>query len=371
MSHRWAADRTLLFDSSGIRKVFDLAAKLKDPINLSIGQPDFDVPPLAREAAIAAIETRKNSYAPTQGIPALRDKLQARVDAEHGHKDRKLVVTSGTSGALVLAMLTLVNPGDEVILFDPYFVMYEPLVKLVGAVPVVIDTYPDFRIDLDRVRSAVTALTKLILFNSPANPTGVVASEAEVRGLAELAAQRDVALVSDEIYRLFCYDAPFVSPARFNPQTIVIDGFSKSYGMTGWRLGYAHGPAELIDEMTKLQQYSFVCAPQPFQWAAAAALDIDMSHHIAAYHRKRDLLVAGLKDDFELTVPGGAFYAVPKAPWGTGSDFVTRAVERQLLVIPGNIFSNRDTHFRISYAADDRLIERGVEVLRRMAREGK
>ena len=371
MSHRWASDRTLLFDSSGIRKVFELAAKMKDPINLSIGQPDFDVPEAARAAAIEAIQSRKNSYAPTQGIPVLRDKLQAQVEAEYAHTDRKLLVTSGTSGALVLAMLALVNPGDEVIMFDPYFVMYEPLVKLVDAVPVVIDTYPDFRIDLDRVRAAVTPQTKLILFNSPANPTGVVASEAEVRGLAELAAEMDVALLSDEIYRLFCYDAPFVSPARFNPQTIVIDGFSKSYGMTGWRLGYAHGPAELIDEMTKLQQYSFVCAPQPFQWAAATALDIDMSPHIAAYHRKRDLLVQGLSGDYELSTPGGAFYAFPKAPWGTATEFVTRAIEHQLLVIPGKIFSHRDTHFRISYAADDRVIERGIEVLKKMAREGK
>ncbi len=250
-------------------------------------------------------------------------------------------------------MLALVNPGDEVLLFDPYFVMYEPLIKLVDARPVVIDTYPDFRIDLDRVRAAITPRTKLILFNSPGNPTGAVADESEVRGLAELAAELDVALLSDEIYRLFCYDRPFVSPAKFNPQTIVIDGFSKSYGMTGWRLGYVHGPAALVEEMIKLQQYSFVCAPQPFQWAAIAALDIDMSPHIAAYRRKRDLLVAGLKDTYELTIPGGAFYAFPKAPWGSATEFVSRAIEHELLVIPGSIFSHRDTHFRISYAAED------------------
>ncbi len=260
MSHPWIADRTALFDSSGIRKVFDLAAKMRNPINLSIGQPDFDVPPAAREAAIDAIQSGKNGYAMTQGMPVLREKLQARVDAEYGHRDRKLFITSGTSGGLVLAMLALVNPGDEVIVFDPYFVMYEPLVKLVGAVPVVVDTYPHFRIDLDRLRGAMTRRTKLILFNSPANPTGVVADEAEIRGLAELAAERNVVLLSDEIYRLFCYDRPFVSPARFNPRTLVLDGFSKTYGMTGWRLGFAHGPAEVIEAMTKLQQYSFVCA---------------------------------------------------------------------------------------------------------------
>jgi aspartate aminotransferase/aminotransferase len=368
MTHRWAADRTLMFDSSGIRRVFDLAAKMKNPINLSIGQPDFDVPEAARAAAIEAIQSRKNTYAPTQGLAVLREKLQAQVDKEYGHDDRRLFVSSGASGGLVLAMLSLVNPGDEVIVFDPYFVMYEPLIKLVDAQPVVIDTYPDFRIDLEQVRSAITPLTKLILFNSPGNPTGAVASEADVRGLAELAAEMDVALLSDEIYRLFCYDQPFVSPAKFNPHTIVIDGFSKSYGMTGWRLGYVHGPGALIEEMIKLQQYSFVCAPQPFQWAAVAAMDIDMQSHIAAYRRKRDLLVAGLKDSYELTVPGGAFYAFPKVPWGSATDFVTRAIEHELLVIPGNIFSHRDTHFRISYAADDRVIERGIEVLQKLAK---
>ncbi|HEV3418191.1 MAG TPA: aminotransferase class I/II-fold pyridoxal phosphate-dependent enzyme [Pirellulales bacterium] len=367
MQRSWIANRTALFDSSGIRKVFELAAKMRNPINLSIGQPDFDVPAAARQAAIEAIENRKNGYAITQGMPVLREKLQARIDAEYGHADRKLFVSSGTSGGLVLTMLALVNPGDEVIVFDPYFVMYEPLVRLVDAVPVVIDTYPHFHIDLDRVRSAITKRTKQILFNSPANPTGVVADEAEIRGLAELAAEADVALVSDEIYRMFCYDRPFVSPARFNPRTLVLDGFSKSYGMTGWRLGYAHGPGELVEAMVKLQQYSFVCAPQPFQWAGAAALDIDMQPHVDEYRRKRDRIATGLRDHYELETPGGAFYAFPKVPRGTASEFVTRAIENELLIIPGNIFSRRDTHFRVSYAASDETIERGIDVLRKLA----
>jgi aspartate aminotransferase len=363
----WIADRTRAFDSSGIRKVFDLAAKMKDPINLSIGQPDFDVPDEIKDACIGAIKAGKNSYALTQGMPVLREKLQARIDAEYGHADRKVFVASGTSGGLALAMLSLVNPGDEVIVFDPYFVMYTSLTQLAGGKPVIVDTYPDFRIDLAKVAAAITPRTKMILLNSPANPTGVIASEKEVRGLAELAAERNVALLSDEIYRSFCYDAPFVSPATFNDKTIVIDGFSKSHGMTGWRLGFVHGPAAVIDTMVKLQQYTFVCAPQPVQWAGAVAMDVDMSRYVADYKRKRDLIVSGLADKYEITRPGGAFYVFPKSPRGSGGEFVAEAIKHNLLIIPGNIFSTKDTHFRISYAAADETIERGIEVLRKLA----
>src|SRR5215207_2768925 len=212
----WIADRTKSFDSSGIRKVFDLAAKMKAPINLSIGQPDFDVPQPVKDACIGAIQSGKNAYALTQGMPVLRDKLQAAVDAELGHADRRVFVSSGTSGGLVLAMLALVNPGDEVLIFDPYFVMYKSLTQLVGGVPVVIDTYPDFRIDLAKVRAAITPRTKMILLNSPANPTGIVPSDDEIRGLAELAAERNIVLVSDELYRIFSYDRPFTSAAKYN-----------------------------------------------------------------------------------------------------------------------------------------------------------
>jgi len=367
MLHPWIAQRTTTFDSSGIRKVFDLGAQMKDPINLSIGQPDFDVPEPARQACIEAIQSRKNGYTLTQGLPELRETLQRQVDAEFGHGDRKVFVSSGTSGGLLLAMLSMVNPGDEVILFDPFFVMYQPLVNLVGGTPVLIDTYPDFRIDLNRVADAVTSKTKLILLNSPANPTGTVATAAEIEGLAKLAAERNVALLSDEVYRAFCYDEPFLSPARFNDQTLVLDGFSKSYAMTGWRLGFVHGPAAVIDTMVKLQQYSFVCAPQPVQWAGAVALDLDISQCIDQYRHKRDLLYDGLADKYELVQPRGAFYAFPKAPWGSGTEFVTEAIRNGLLIIPGGIFSQRDTHFRLSYAADDAVIQRGIEVLRKLA----
>lgn len=365
----WIADRTKAFDSSGIRKVFDLAAKMTNPINLSIGQPDFDVPEEIKAACIDAIQSGKNAYALTQGMPVLREKLQRAIDAEYGHADRRVFVSSGTSGGLALAMLSLVNPGDEVLVFDPYFVMYTSLTQLAGGKPVLIDTYPDFRIDLAKVAAAITPRTKMILLNSPANPTGVIASPEEIQGLAKLAAERNIVLLSDEIYRSFCYDEPFVSPAKFNDRTLVIDGFSKSHGMTGWRLGFVHGPAEVIDTMIKLQQYTFVCAPQPVQWAGAVAMDVEMSRYVADYKRKRDMLIAGLSDLYEITQPGGAFYVFPKVPWGTGSEFVAAAIKHNLLIIPGNIFSTRDTHFRISYAAADATIERGIEVLRKLAKQ--
>ena len=168
----WIADRTRAFDSSGIRKVFDLAAKMKDPINLSIGQPDFDVPQPVKTACIDAIQAGKNSYSVTQGLTQLREKLQAKIDAQYGHRDRRVFVSSGTSGGLSLTMWSLVNPGDEVIVFDPYFVMYTALTRLVGGVPVIIDTYPDFRIDLAKVAAAVTPRTKLILVCHITNRTG-------------------------------------------------------------------------------------------------------------------------------------------------------------------------------------------------------
>jgi aspartate aminotransferase/aminotransferase len=367
MSESWLAERTHAFESSGIRKVFDLAASMKDPINLSIGQPHFDVPDEIQNACIEAIRSRKNAYSQTQGIGPLRQKLSERIRSDFPNQDRDVLITSGTSGGLVLAMLAMVNPGDEVIFFDPYFVMYPALVKLAGGVPVIIDTYPDFRIDIQRVADTIGPRTKAVLLNSPANPTGTTASDNELRELAELCNRRGVALISDEIYSRFQYDEPFVSPAKYNEQTIVIDGFSKSHAMTGWRVGFVHGPPELIAAMTKMQQFTFVCAPQPAQWGALAAMDVDLGHLIDEYRQKRDRVVEGLKNHYELVRPRGAFYAFPKVPHGTADSFVRKAIENQLLIIPGNIFSARDSHFRISYAAEDQTLERGLEVLRRLA----
>jgi aminotransferase len=365
---RWIADRMRHIESSGIRKVFELARSLKDPVNLSIGQPDFDVPEPIKAAAHAAIDRGANAYTVTQGIPELRAKIHADVHARYRHDDREVFITSGTSGGLVLALSCTVNPGDEVVVFDPYFVMYPHLVTLAGGVTVYVDAYPDFGVDVDRLRDALTPRTKAILLNSPANPTGRVYSREQVRDVAKLAQERGILLISDEIYRVFCYDEPFVSPAEFNPDVLVLDGFSKAYGMTGWRLGFAHGPRRLIEEMVKLQQFSFVCAPSMVQHAGVVAWDHDVSEHVAAYRLKRDRIYEGIKDRYELVKPEGSFYLFPKAPHGTGTEFVAEAIRNQLLCIPGVVFSRQDTHFRLSYAADERTLDRGIEILNRLAR---
>jgi len=363
------ARRAAAFDSSGIRKAFDLAARLADPINLSIGQPDFAMPEAARAAAKAAIDAGRNGYTPTQGIGPLRERLEARARDETGQAGRRLLVTSGTSGGLVLALMALVDPGDEVIVFEPAFVMYRPLVEFLGGRVVAIDTAPEFTVDLDRVATAITPRTKVILLNTPANPTGVVASADTVRDLAALADRHGVTIVSDELYRTLCYDAPFASPALHSERVVVLDGFSKSHAMTGWRVGWMHGPAEVIDACAMIQQYTFVCAPQVGQWAAVEALECPMDLPLAECRRKRDKLVAGLRDHYDFQVPGGAFYLYPRAPGGSGKAFAERAVaEERLIVVPGSVFGAADTHFRIAYTTDDATLDRGIEALLRLAR---
>ena len=360
--------RASAFDSSGIRKAFDLAAKLDDPINLAIGQPDFAMPAAACEAAKAAIDAGKNGYTQTQGIPQLRERLEGAVRGELGDPERKLCVTSGSSGALVLVLMALIDPGDEVILFEPAFVMYRPLVEFLGGTCVTVDTSPSFSIDVEQVAAAITPRTKAILLNTPSNPTGFVAPLDTVRDLARLAERAEVTLISDELYRSYSYDEPFHSPAAHSDRVVVIDGFSKSHAMTGWRVGWVHGPAEIIDACTMLQQYTFVCAPQAGQWGAIAALDAPMDIPLAECKRKRDKLMAGIAGHYRFVKPGGAFYLYPEAPGGSGKRFAEVAAEQEkLIVVPGSVFGAADTHFRIAYTVTDRTLDRGIAALIRLA----
>ena len=362
------AERMRHLDASGIRKVFDLAAKLKDPINLSIGQPDFDVPEPVKQAAIDAIRGGQNKYTQTQGAAALRQMLAGLCREEFGwDDDRPYLVTCGVSGALVLAMLALVNPGDEVVFADPYFVMYTHLVRLAGGVPVLVDTYDDFRCDVQRFADAITDKTRMIVVNSPANPTGAVYGEQELRDIAELAAAHDLLVISDEIYNLFCYDQPFVSMAGLHENTLLMRGLSKSYAMTGWRIGWCTGPRPILEKMTMLQQYSFVCAPSVAQASALVSLKTDMSRQVADYRRKRDMVHEALGPAMGLIKPGGAFYAFVPAPGGDAEKFVARAIASNVLIIPGSVFSARNTHFRLSYATSDEKLAQGLEILAKLA----
>ena len=357
-------------DSSGIRKVFDLAASLENPVNLSIGQPDFPVPEAVRQAAKDAIDDGLNKYTVTQGIAELRDAVTERLKRDKGYEPESVFITSGVSGGLVLAFLVLFDAGDEVIFADPYFVMYKHLVNLAGGVPVFADTYPDFKATAERLERRISEKTKAIILNSPCNPTGAVMGEQELREVADLAERRGILLISDEIYDAFVYDGPYASAAPMAEKTLLLGGFSKSHAMTGWRLGYAAGPKEIIDEMVKLQQFSFVCAPSFAQHAGLRALDVDISGFRDDYRRKRDMIFDGLRDRFEVEKPGGAFYLFPKAPWGDGDAFVAEAIKSGLLIIPGSVFSERNSHFRISYAASDETIQRGIEILNRLAERG-
>jgi aspartate/methionine/tyrosine aminotransferase len=368
MNEHWIAERMRGIEVSGIRKVFDLAANLIDPVNLSIGQPHFPVPEPVKAAAKKAIDDDKNGYTVTQGIAPLRDKILADLKAKYPGQERSVLITSGTSGGLALTLLCTINPGDEVIFFDPYFVMYPHFLTLAAGKAVVLDTYPDFQIDIAKVRSAITPRTKAILVNSPGNPTGVVYPRETLRELALLAKEKNILLISDEIYHAFAYDRPFASPAEFSEDVLVIDGMGKTYGITGWRLGFAHGPKRLVEELIKLQQFTYVCAPSVVQYAGLAMLDYDVAGIVADYKKKRDRLAAGLKGLYEFTLPGGAFYLFAKTPWGTGTEFVTEAIKNNLLIIPGGTFSGRDTHFRVSYAASDTMIDRGIEILRKLAK---
>jgi aspartate/methionine/tyrosine aminotransferase len=246
---------------------------------------------------------------------------------------------------------------------------------------VLCDTYPDFRLTAARVEGLITPRTKAVLLNTPSNPAGAVVSQRECRELLALCRAKGVLLISDEIYDEFTYpDAREPSPvgdramrcpspareAGSQEDVLLVRGFGKTYGMTGWRLGYAAGPRRLIEEMSKLQQYTYVCAPSALQWGAAAALDVDMTGHVREYQRRRDMVVERLGAVTELATPGGAFYAFPRVPERLGvtaGRFIERCLEKSVLVIPGSVFSKRDTHFRLSYATDERNLTRGLDAL--------
>jgi len=367
--------RCRAIDVSGIRSVFELGAKLDDPINLSIGQPDFPVPEALKQAAIDAIRADHNGYTLTQGIPELRERVAAHLQEDIGWDvaagGQSVLISSGTSGALLLASLALLDPGDEVIVSDPYFVAYPAISELAGAKLICCNTYPDFRLTAERVERAITPRTKVLLLNSPGNPSGVVLTGDELRDLVDLCRTHGILIISDEIYDEFTYDdaredGRCPSPARFTDELLLVRGFGKSYGCTGWRMGYVAGPARIIREMAKLQQYTFVCAPSMAQYGLVGVFDVDMSDMVEVYRRRRDMVLAAFEGVTEVARPGGAFYVfveVPKALGLTAGEFVRLGFSRNVLTIPGSVFSRRDTHFRLSYAAPEDKLRQGLDIL--------
>lgn len=386
--------RSSVINGSGIRRVFDEAAATPGAIKLFIGQPDFPIDPLITKAAADAIlDTSSvpspNGYSLTQGVKPLQDAVRQHIKRDLGwtidDTTTDCLITSGTSGALFLAAMALLNPGDEIIIPDPYFVLYPYLAHLANAKAVKCDTYPDgspdFRMTAARVEPLITERTKAVLVCSPGNPTGVVLSQHEQRELLELCRRKNVLLISDEIYDEFVFSESLTArsaegnkpvcpsagrePGSFDA-TVVIRGFGKTFGVTGWRLGYAVGPKAILHEMRKLQQYVYVCAPTPLQLGAVAAFKADITPHIAEYQRRRDLVVNTLREVTHVEMPGGAFYAfvqVPKRLNMTGEQFYQRAKQDKVFIVPGHTFSSRDTHFRLSFAARMDDLKRGLDAI--------
>jgi len=351
-------------DSSGIRKAFELAGRLRDPIDLSIGQPDFHPPGAIIEKCKKALDAGRHRYTVTQGIEELRLEVRRHLKKKKGFDPEEVMITSGTAGGIMLAFLTLVDPGDRVAIPDPYFVLYKHICSLAGGEAVFIDTYPDFYPTAERIRKSGGGKAKLLVVNNPSNPTGALLGGEDLADIAALARKNGSVILSDEVYDSFVYDGPHESMGKYSDRALVLGGYSKMFGMPGWRIGYAAGPKKIIDEMIKLQQYSFVCAPSIMQHAVLGAFDIDMRKIIADYGRKRDLVYEGIKDLYKCARPGGAFYLFPAAPGGSGEDFAARALAKKLILVPGSVFSERDSHFRLSFAVSDRVLDRAIEALR-------
>lgn len=378
--------RARQLDGSGARLLFELQEKISNPVDLSIGQPDFDVPDKLKDAVVLAIREGANGYTHPQGVPALREKLiSALCDefpewaADAGSPEGvDAMATSGVTAGLVLALASCIEPGDEVLIPEPYFMSYRHLAVMFGATPVCVDTYPDFEITAERIEAHLSPRTKLLFFNSPGNPTGAVASEDNCRAVAELADRSGFLILADEVYSDFCFRpmlrggrwrAPSV--ASFTRNVILLRGLSKTCGMTGWRIGFAAGPHPIIQKMSEAALLYYVCPPSMVQAASIAALDHDPAEVVERYRQNRDLIVETLSGVYDVTPPEGAFYAfipVPEHLGMTGTQLVTKAVlGRQTLMVPGAAFSGRDTHFRISFACDSKTLERGLEVILALA----
>lgn len=360
------SERVQSVKPSGIRKFFDLASTMDDVISLGVGEPDFETPWQVRRAGITSLEKGRTFYTSNWGLQQLRDEIAGlalrRYDLFYDPQD-EILVTVGGSEAIDNALRSFVSIGDEVLIPEPCFVCYEPLTTMAGGVPVSIPTVAeeDFKLTPERLRAAMTPKTKVLILPYPNNPTGAIMNRQELEAIADVLRDTNIVVISDEIYCMLTYQGEHVSFAQIDgmrERTIVVDGFSKSYAMTGWRLGWAMGPRELMQPICKIHQFGIMCAPTTAQFAGIEAIrtgDDDIIHMRSQYDIRRRFLVSELRSmGLSCFEPHGAFYVFPSiASTGlTSEEFCNRLLQEQrVAVIPGNAFgASGEGHIRISYS---------------------
>ena len=360
------SERVQAVKPSGIRKFFDLASTMKDVISLGVGEPDFETPWQVRRAGIASLEKGRTFYTSNWGLQQLRDEIAGlalrRYDLFYDPHD-EIVVTVGGSEAIDNALRAIVSLGDEVLIPEPSFVCYTPLTTLAGGVPVAIPTVAEegFKLTRERLRAAITPKTKALILPYPNNPTGAIMNRQELEAIADVLRDTNIVVISDEIYCMLTYQGEHVSIAQIDgmrERTIVIDGFSKSYAMTGWRLGWAMGPRELMKSICKIHQFGIMCAPTTAQFAGIEAIrtgNDDIIHMRSQYDIRRRFLVSELRSmGLECFEPHGAFYVFPsvKSTGLTSEEFCNSLLQEQhVAVIPGDAFGESGAgHVRISYS---------------------
>lgn len=386
MDYESRLNKTILeVKPSGIRRFFDIVSDMEDVISLSIGEPDFRTPWHVSRAAIESLEKGRTWYTPNRGFEKLRveiaDFVKRKYELKYAPKT-EILVTVGGSEALDLAMRCLLNPGDEVLIHQPSFVCYEPLTLMTGAVPKIIDTKKEnsFRLTPQELEAAITDKTKLLILSYPNNPTGAVMRKADLEALAEVIIKHDLLVISDEIYSELTYSGKHVSMGAIEgmrERTVVINGFSKAFAMTGWRLGYAMGPATIIEMMTKLHQYGIMSAPTVAQYAAIEALkngDKDIEKMRSEYEMRRRYVV-GEFNAMGLTCfePFGAFYSFPciKSTGLTSEEFCTKLLEsKKVAIVPGNAFGESGEGFvRVSYSYSLKHLREAISRIREFLQE--
>lgn len=360
------AEKCVGIKPSGIRKFFDIVSEMKDAISLGVGEPDFDTPWHIRDEGIYSLEKGKTFYTSNSGLKELKQEIchylkrKQGIDYDYNHE---VLVTVGGSEAIDLAIRAMINPGEEVLIPQPSYVSYEPCAVLADAKPVFINLKAEneFRLTAQELREAITDKTKLLVLPFPNNPTGAVMRKEDLEAIAEVIIEKDIYVLSDEIYGELTYNGEHVSIASLpgmKERTILINGFSKAYAMTGWRLGYACGPRIILDQMVKIHQFAIMCAPTTSQYAAVEALrngDEDIKEMRTAYNQRRRFLMNAFKEmGLECFEPYGAFYVFPciKEFGMTSEEFATRFLEEEkVAAVPGTAFGDSgEGYLRISYA---------------------